>query len=132
MLQNHTLTRASLILLFVISSSVAAFTIDTNNDENGNLYLINQEGRTLYYFINDPTMRSTCFEGCSEIWPPFYADRIDIPSNLKREDFDYIPRADGVYQTTYKGRPLYLYSGDSLRGELTGEGLQGLWLAVRP
>lgn len=118
--------------LIVLSLSVAAYTIDINSDGNGNSYLTNQEGRTLYYFTNDPSDKSTCFGSCSESWPPFYVDLIDLPPTLNRHDFSYLSRPDGRYQTTYKGKPLYLYSGDNIQGERNGDGIQGLWFIARP
>ena len=118
--------------LIILSLSVAAYTIDTNSDENGNSYLTNQDGRTLYYFTNDPSGKSTCFGNCCETWPPFYADWIDLPPILNRADFSYLSRADGRYQTTYKGKPLYFYSSDKSRGERYGDGKQGLWFVARP
>src|SRR5699024_7020388 len=33
-------------------------------------YLTDGEGRSLYIFLNDSTGQSTCFEECSDAWPP--------------------------------------------------------------
>ena len=119
------------VLLMIISISLG-FTVDIkSNDKIGN-YLVNEEGMTLYYFDNDPAKTSTCLEGCAATWPPFHAEYIDSPGEMASSDFDEIGRVDGVYQTTYKGRPLYLYSGDRNPGEINGEGMNGLWFAVSP
>jgi len=117
------------ILLISLSS---AFIIDIrSNDKIGN-YLVDEIGRTLYYFENDRPGASTCYESCAATWPPFHAEWIDIPESMRIDDFDEIGRADGIYQTTYKGRPLYRYSGDRNPGEINGEGVQGTWFAIRP
>jgi predicted lipoprotein with Yx(FWY)xxD motif len=121
---------AGIVILMVISTSIA-FTVDIGSNEKIGRYLMNERGMTLYYFANDPVKTSTCFEGCAATWPPFHAEWINIPEGIASSDFDEIGRVDGVYQTTYKGRPLYLYSRDHNPGETNGEGIDGMWFAVR-
>jgi predicted lipoprotein with Yx(FWY)xxD motif len=122
---------AVVIALVAVTSSAAYTVAIRSNDAIGN-YLVNGNGMTLYYFDNDMAGTSTCFDSCATTWPPFYAESIDIPTGLSYEDFQQISRVDGVYQTTYKGRPLYLYSGDRNPGEINGEGTKGMWFAVKP
>lgn len=123
-----------IVVLSIILAALPseAYTIDINKDENGNAYLINQDGKALYYFTNDLPNKSTCFGSCSSTWPPFYVNSIDLPSTLSRADFDYFSRPDGYYQMTYRGKPLYLYSGDSNRGDCKGDKMLGLWFIARP
>jgi predicted lipoprotein with Yx(FWY)xxD motif len=118
------------IILITISLS-AAFTVDIRSNDRIGEYLANEKGMTLYYFENDPPDASTCFESCATTWPIFHAEWIDLPIGLNREDFDEIGRVDGIYQTTYKGHPLYLYSGDCNSGEIYGEGVNGMWFAMK-
>ena len=122
---------ACAIILIAVSVS-SALTVDLRSNSIIGEYLVNENGMTLYYFANDQSKVSTCFESCSATWPPFHAEWIDIPSQMKYEDFDEIGRVDGEYQTTYKNRPLYLYSGDHKAGEINGEGMNKLWFAMRP
>jgi predicted lipoprotein with Yx(FWY)xxD motif len=117
-------------VLITISLSVA-FTVDIKSNEKIGNYLVNEKGMTLYYFENDPPKTSTCFESCATTWPIFHAEWIDIPDGLNRGDLEEIGRVDGIYQTTYKGHPLYLYSGDRNPGETNGEGVNGMWFAMR-
>jgi len=119
------------VLLMMISISLG-YTVDIKSNDKIGKYLVNEHGMTLYYFDNDPVKTSTCFEGCAATWPPFHAEYIDIPGEMASSNFDEIGRVDGVYQTTYKGRPLYLYSGDRNPGDIGGEGINGLWFAMRP
>lgn len=122
---------ACAIILIAVSMS-SALTVDIRSNDQIGKYLVNEKGMTLYYLVNDPSKVSTCFESCSATWPPFHAEWIDIPGQMKFEDFDEIGRVDGEYQTTYKNRPLYLYSGDHKAGEINGEGMNKLWFAARP
>jgi predicted lipoprotein with Yx(FWY)xxD motif len=122
---------AATVILIMISTPLA-FTVDIASNETIGRYLVNESGMTLYYFDNDPLNTSTCFEVCAATWPPFNAEWIDIPGEMASKDFDEIARVDGVYQTTYKGQPLYLYSGDLNPGETKGEGMDGMWFAMRP
>ncbi len=117
------------ILVFISLSS--AFTIDIGSNEQIGKYLVNEKGMTLYYFDNDRPKSSTCYESCATAWPPFYAEWIDIPEKMSCEDLGEIGRVDGIYQTTYKNRPLYLYSGDNKPGDINGEGMNGAWFAMR-
>jgi len=43
-----------------------------------------------------------------------------------------IKRADGTVQLTLHGWPLYRCAGDSAPGDVNGEGVGGVWFAVRP
>ncbi|MEW6720073.1 MAG: hypothetical protein AB1346_06465, partial [Thermodesulfobacteriota bacterium] len=65
-------------------------------------------------------------------WPIYYADTIRIPDGVKSEDFGVITREDGKKQRTYKGWPLYYFAGDKKAGDMTGEGMGGVWYIVKP
>jgi predicted lipoprotein with Yx(FWY)xxD motif len=41
-------------------------------------------------------------------------------------------RADGQMQWGWNGRPLYTFAGDQAPGDAEGDGLGGVWHAVRP
>ena len=43
-----------------------------------------------------------------------------------------ITRADGTYQVTYNGIPLYFYDKDKNVGDTTGQGVGGTWFVVSP
>jgi predicted lipoprotein with Yx(FWY)xxD motif len=42
-------------------------------------------------------------------------------------DFSIVTRSDGSRQWAYKGRPLYAYAGDQLRGDVHGTGVDKQW-----
>ncbi len=43
-----------------------------------------------------------------------------------------IEREDGTYQVTYNDLPLYHYIGDLAPGDVTGDGLFGVWHLASP
>lgn len=84
------------------------------------------DGRTLYSFDNDTTGVSNCNDACADMWPPLYADK----GAADYDTLSIVTRADGTTQWAYDSRPLYLYSGDSVVGDVTGDGVNDLWHAV--
>lgn len=87
-------------------------------------YLVDADGNTLYLFENDKNGMSSCTsEACVGNWPIFHADNLTIPSYLSEDDFGSIDRGDGEMQTTYKGWPLYYFTGDGVRGEVKGHSI---------
>src|SRR6185503_1135644 len=46
-------------------------------------------------------------------------------------DWTIIARDDGSKQWAYKGKPVYKYSKDTKAGEMTGDGFNGVWHAVK-
>jgi predicted lipoprotein with Yx(FWY)xxD motif len=101
-------------------------------------YLVNSaDGRTLYYFGLDlpgsgsQAPVSNCTGSCVAVWPIFH---VDTPSpsatDLSASDFGELTRSDGTKQTTFRGWPLYEFSGDSKAGDTNGDNLQ-VWYVIR-
>jgi predicted lipoprotein with Yx(FWY)xxD motif len=107
-------------------------------------YLVDTNGRTLYYFAKDNTSPTTqptnCTSGCAAIWPALYMSAPAVPSTLRTSDFATITReansAGAREQLTYKGHPLYYYAGDNAtRGRAEGHNFLDsgdLWFVVAP
>jgi predicted lipoprotein with Yx(FWY)xxD motif len=101
-------------------------------------YLADAAGRSLYAFKNDTIGTATspaasaCVDACAGTWPPFAADKIVMPPLLSATDIAIIIRPDGSKQLTYKGQPLYYYSGDADPSDLKGQGIDGFWFAAAP
>ncbi len=102
------------------------------NDSNLGSYLVNQDGRALYFFSRDVNGSSACEDGCLNAWPVYYQADFEIGSGLSQSDFGTITRADGEKQTTFKGWPLYYYSGDNGANEINGEGIGKEWFVAKP
>lgn len=115
----------------------------TTGDSTTKQFLTDSAGNTLYYFVKDSlnpgTLPTNCVGGCATTWPVFYAPKISVPSLLLTTDFGEITRTDGPNgttrkQSTYRGRPLYYFSGDAYaRGVVKGEGFANKnWFSVNP
>ncbi len=97
--------------------------------EHGRLgpVLAGPDGRTLYISKRDPQGVSRCTDGCTRLWRPFLLGGSDRPA----PPFGSVTRTDGTRQWSHAGRPLYLWLGDTVAGDVTGDGIDGTWYAVR-
>lgn len=84
-------------------------------------------GHTLYISTRDPQGVSRCTDGCTRLWSPFLLASSEQP----RPPFGAVARADGTRQWSHDGRPLYLWGGDTDAGDVTGDGVDGTWYAIR-
>jgi len=89
--------------------------------------ITDNNGRSLYFFSKDVAGASTCVDACAITWPPFFKDSPAIGTGLAATDFAVITRTDGSKQNTYKGWPLYYYSGDVNAGDTNGDAFNNLW-----
>lgn len=110
-------------------------TVSTTRSGLGRI-IVERRGRTLYLFEKDARGRSACAGACATYWPPLLAKGQSLAiKGAKQALLGSIRRADGSRQVSYAGHPLYLFSGDSMRGQTNGEGLQELgagWYAIAP
>lgn len=96
--------------------------------EGGHKILVDHEGMTLYTFDKDKDGKSACNGPCAANWPPLMADS----GAMAKGDYSIITRADGSKQWAYKNKPLYLWKGDSKKGDMTGDGFKGVWHVATP
>ena len=84
-------------------------------------YLSDASGRALYMFANDlpGSNSSACSAACLDKWPVFDAKELTVGTGLQASDFSRFQRADGAWQTTFKGHPLYRFVSDAA-GSVTG------------
>jgi predicted lipoprotein with Yx(FWY)xxD motif len=93
--------------------------------------LTTSDGYTLYTFDNDTTAgESACYDACASAWPPFPV--ADATVSGGDGEVGTITRTDGSPQTTYNGKPLYMYGGDAAPGDTNGEGVGGVWHVAKP
>lgn len=85
--------------------------------------LTNANGMTLYTFDKDAPGVSNCYDKCAVNWPPAMADAAAMADG----DFTLVDRTDGTKMWAYKGEPLYLWKNDNKPGDMTGDGVGGVW-----
>ncbi|MER9544656.1 hypothetical protein NKI72_21645 [Mesorhizobium sp. M0437] len=80
-------------------------------------------GMTLYTYDKDEAGKSNCYDKCAANWPPLKAD-----ANAKAEgEWTIVDRTDGIRMWAYEGKPLYTFIKDKKAGDVTGEGVGGVW-----
>ncbi len=101
--------------------------------------LVAGNGFTLYLFVPDKQSGvSACYGGCASAWPPLLLTGTDAPvygPGVESKLLGTTRRTDGTLQVTYNGWPLYLWQGDSVPGQATGQGINstgGLWYVLNP
>jgi predicted lipoprotein with Yx(FWY)xxD motif len=106
-----------------------------NNSDLGKI-LDNSDGRTLYLFAKDSGGKSACTDACASAWPPLRASgKPTVSAGASASIVGTTPRSDGQPQVTYRGHPLYTYTGDQNPGDTNGQGLTafgGGWFALSP
>ena len=96
-------------------------------------YLTTPQGMTLYTRSTDSAGQSTCTGSCAIIWIPFQPP--SASPSLPHEATGTINvtlRDDGTFQLTYNGMPLYTYTGDLKPGDVTGNGIGGVYQVAKP
>jgi predicted lipoprotein with Yx(FWY)xxD motif len=94
--------------------------------------LTNTKGLTLYTLSVEKNGKFICTGACLKSWPPLLVTAGTKPKGPVT--LGTIKRPEGKTQVTFKGMPVYTFSGDSRKGEANGEGLKdvGVWHAVTP
>jgi predicted lipoprotein with Yx(FWY)xxD motif len=100
----------------------------TASDPKLGTIMVDQKGMTLYTFTKDKPGVSNCSGGCLKAWPAYNAqsDKGTFPANIT-----VIKRSDGRLQYAWKGMPLYYFSSDTKSGDVTGQGVGGVWNVVK-
>jgi predicted lipoprotein with Yx(FWY)xxD motif len=77
--------------------------------------------RTLYQLTNDPPEAATCTGVCAEVWPPLISSTPPVAgTGVDKHLLGRIKLADGSFQVTYAGHPVYLFFADLARGAPSG------------
>ena len=93
--------------------------------------LATSSGKTLYLYTPDARNKSNCYTGCAGFWPPLMAKgKVSAATGVKAKLLGTTKRRNGKRQVTYKGHPLYTYTGDSRAGQVNGEGYQSIWYVI--
>jgi len=94
-----------------------------------------REGLTLYRFDKDTDnpSKSNCDGDCAAKWPPVIAtsDKFQL-QGIDQSKVGTVVRTDGSRQVTIGGWPVYHFSGDSKPCDTNGQGVGGVWFALKP
>ncbi|MFN0115681.1 MAG: hypothetical protein ACKVPY_13485 [Paracoccaceae bacterium] len=123
-----TRTAISLAALLGLAASVALAETPIKESESApGKILTDTSGMTLYTFDKDQGGMSACYDDCAKAWPPLLAAADAVPDD---KDFGIVERTDGTKQWTFYGKPLYLWMQDKAPGDVTGDGVKGVWHAA--
>jgi predicted lipoprotein with Yx(FWY)xxD motif len=112
------------------TTPAASITIKSGSSALGTV-LVGADGLTLYTHAGDSATHSTCTASCASAWPPLL---VKAGTKVKggtgvHGAFTTFKRSDGGTQVTYKGKPLYAWTGDYYPGDTTGQGIGGFSVA---
>ncbi|NMA98246.1 MAG: hypothetical protein GX970_09085 [Phyllobacteriaceae bacterium] len=113
-------------LALTASSAFAADYLDgavKSTDIGGKMVLTDANGMTLYIFDKDEPGVSNCYDDCAAKWPPLFAEETAADEG----DFTVVERTDGTKMWAYKGWPLYYWVDDLAPGDISGDGVGGVW-----
>ncbi len=102
-----------------------------SHPELGNI-LVGPNGMTLYLFTQDSAGESVCYGDCASAWPPLLVEGEPTAGSGVTADLGTITRRNGSIQVTVDGQPLYYYTPDQQPGDVTGQGVGGVWFVVAP
>ena len=109
------------------SSPSSAAVVKTASNSLGTI-LVDSQGMTLYHLSGEQNGKFICTNSaCVGVWHPLIA-----PSSGEGVTLGTVKRPEGTVQVTYKGTPLYTFTGDMQPGETKGQGIKdvGTWSAV--
>lgn len=103
-------------------------------DASAGPFLTGENGMTLYIFTKDGPGKTVCYDQCAVNWPPFTleaGETVTAAAGISGA-FGTITRSDGSTQVTYRDLPLYYYVADRNAGDVTGQGVGGVWFVAAP
>lgn len=104
----------------------------TENTKAGTV-LATSRGMTLYYYSKDRpgSGTSACTGGCASVWPPLTGTAQAPAGVMLPGPIGSFTRRGGVQQVTVNGFPVYTYAGDKSPGQVTGNGVAGVWHVIK-
>jgi predicted lipoprotein with Yx(FWY)xxD motif len=127
---------AGLVAAFAVAahgsnSGTVRVVMTAKNKTLGKTILVNLRGLTLYSLSAERHGRFICKNSaCLALWKPLVVAKGVKPTGVR--GLATIRRPDGRIQVTYRGGPLYRFTGDHKRGDVKGNGFKdvGTWRVV--
>ena len=113
------------------SSPSSAAVVKSASNSLGTI-LVDSQGMTLYHLSGEVNGKFICTSpACVGVWHPLIAPSSGAPSG-EVSSLGTVKRPEGTVQVTYKGTPLYTFTGDQQAGEIKGQGIKdvGTWSVI--
>ena len=95
--------------------------------------LVDQEGFTLYAFLNDTDGESTCTGDCLANWPVVPAPEGELNvGDLDPALFSTVENPEAGPMLKIGDWPLYRFAADAAPGDMNGQGVGEVWYVVGP
>lgn len=96
--------------------------------------VVDGNGMTAYMYDKDTqgAATSACTGPCLAKWPPILSDSAEPKADGVTGTLATIDTPDGKHQVTLDGWPLYTFAGDAAAGDVTGQGVGGIWWVLSP
>lgn len=103
-------------------------------DSKAGQIVVDGKGMSVYYYTKDvkDSGKSACTGGCLDAWPPVLATADTPTVDGVTGTVGTIATPDGKKQLTVNGMPVYYYAKDVAAGDITGQGVGGVWYLVAP
>lgn len=103
-------------------------------DSKAGQIVVDGKGMSVYYYTKDvkDSGTSACTGGCLDAWPPVLATADTPTVDGVTGTVGTIATPDGKKQLTINGMPVYYYAKDLAAGDITGQGVGGVWYLVAP
>jgi predicted lipoprotein with Yx(FWY)xxD motif len=109
------------------TTAAAQATVATAQNPQFGTILVDSSGRALYTFDRDTGGTSACTGNCATTWPPLMVPASGTPVAGPGVAALGTAARDSGTQVTIAGKPLYVYAGDGRPGDVTGDGVGGVW-----
>lgn len=118
----------ALLLLSLICASVAIAApsraqVTTRSTSLGSV-LVDARGHTLYVFDRNTPITSAS-------WPAFLTTAKPVAKGVSAAKLGMVKRANGKFQVTFMGHPLYFFASDTKAGDVRGASITH-WAAISP
>ena len=114
--------------LLAMSAAAALAQPAMEADSSMGKIFTDHKGMALYTFDKDEPNKSNCYDQCAQNWPPLVAAADAKPEG----EWTIVERTDGTKMWAYDGKPLYLWAKDTKPGDVTGDGVGGVWHVAKP
>jgi predicted lipoprotein with Yx(FWY)xxD motif len=113
------------------AASTSEPTIMLATDAKLGQILVNGKGMTLYAYTKDGPDQSNCTGGCLTYWPPLLTQGTPIlGAGIDDSKIGSALLSNGTHIVTYNHMPLYYFVKDTKPGDVTGQGVSGIWYVV--